>query len=317
MTPTPPKTAAQGRAQHNQVTSQDKTSNMNSEATRLAAEKARRVQGVPLFNIDYIQLRGYSGTSAPRFLSVLCGQDRPVIMDGYAMWTTVPRPLRTGVTTFQGYNPAKMTLSLTFGIWTGLGTATGGWECGPEAGQMVEADIATLEWMAGANFNVGSSPYVYVNSYGNSGGTTNLVSSQYQETSGASKSTTDTKRWPWVIDSGIQWGTAIGNNQGDRVYQECTLSLTNFQGFSKPPTTQSNGAHFKTSAGRDTILSIANAPANSALSPGLLATAIQQSSQNNPVPGTGGHLKLAKWSLHKHIGAPGKYYTIWVPGHTT
>jgi hypothetical protein len=292
-----------------------KDEHKTAEAQRLASEKNRRKQGIPLFKVDYISLRAYAGRGAPRFLSVLCGNDRPVITDGYAMWSTVPRPLRTGVTTFQGYNPAKMTLSLTFGIWTGLGTGDGGWERGPDAGKMVEADIATLEWMAGANFNAGAPPFVYVNTYGNGGGTTNLVSSQYQETSGTGKSTADTKRWPWIIDSGIQWGTAISNREGNRIYQECTLSLTNFQGFSKPPTTDRNGTHFRTKGTRDTILEIANAPSNSALDPGKLALAIANAKQNNPVANTGGRLKLANWSLHKHIGKPGKHYDIWVPGH--
>ena len=78
------------------------------------------------------------GTLAPgeRF-DVHCGNERPIIKDGYAKYDTVDRPGRVGLNRFLGYNPIQMDIAVQFEAF----------ESGD--GTQIEADIATLERMAG------------------------------------------------------------------------------------------------------------------------------------------------------------------------
>jgi hypothetical protein len=263
----------------------------------------------PVLNHRYVSLRGY-GPGTMHQISVMCGDDPPTIKGGYAKWTTVDRPLRTGVTLFQGYDPVTMDVSLRFGTWT-----KAGWDTGlskeSTAGSDTEEAIGWLEWMAGAHFNAGASPFVYVNTYANAGGTTNLVPSGYQETVGVGASVSDTKRWPWVITGGITWGKSLRDKNGDRVYQECTFTCMNYLSFSQPPMTSAAGGYFTVKSGMDDVLLIAGAPSSHALDVQNLALQIKNDPKNNPIAGS--KVKLSTKSTRWKIPAGLK---VWVPAHT-
>lgn len=266
----------------------------------------------PIFDSRYVTLRGY-GPDRQDQISVLCGDTPPTIKGGYAKWATVDRPLRRGVSIFQGYDPVTMELNLRFGHWD----PGAGWLTDENTGQAIEQEIETLEWMAGSNFTAGQSPFVYVNTYDTQGNTTNLVPYEYQQTAGWSGAMADANLWPWVVQGGITWGkswrTGIGSSPGAaRVYQDCTLTLMNWQGINKPPTTRSKGGYFVSRPGRDTCLLIAEAPSGHALYPQALAQNIKIDHNNNPI--TGSRLHLSDHSLYYPIRHG---LSVWVPSHTS
>lgn len=78
------------------------------------------------------------GTLAPgESFNVLCGENRPKIVNGYAKYSTVDRPGRVGINRFDGYDPIEMDIAIRFESFT-------------EAdGVEVERKIAILERMAG------------------------------------------------------------------------------------------------------------------------------------------------------------------------
>ena len=268
----------------------------------------------PTLAIDYLTFKGYGFDGARQF-SVMCGDDPPTVAGGYAKWTVVDRPLQRGATVFQGYDPITMTVNLRFGIWDN----TNGWHTSDQAkdtdGYTVEQCIAALEWMAGAQTYSGQSPIVMVNTYNSSGAGTNLVPNQYQSV-GNSFSSKDSKYF-WVIGNGITWGTSIrsdrgaGDGQAGRVYQECSLTLTNWQGFTAPPIAKAPGTHVTTSLGRDTCLLLANLPqVGPAFNPQALAQAIRSSSRNNPITKSKIHLSshMLNWKI-----PDGK--SVFIPSH--
>lgn len=51
--------------------------------------------------------------------NVHCADVAPTVTDGYAMFSTLSRPGRVGVSKFDGYNPIAMDLSLQFEAWDG------------------------------------------------------------------------------------------------------------------------------------------------------------------------------------------------------
>lgn len=268
----------------------------------------------PILDYSYINLRGY-GLDGKRSCYALCGDDPPTITGGYAKWTVVDRPMMQGVTVFQGYDPVKMTLSLRFGVWDG-----NGWHVDSATADQVEDQITRLEWMAGIGRSSGMSPIVYANSYGPSGGSTNLIPSGYQATVGISGNEKETYLWPWVISDQIQWGKAWRSQGGDgaggtpvgRIYQECTLVLTNFQGLTTPPKQQSSGTYYIVQpGGRNTVLLIAEDPSFHAIAVQQLAHAIRTSHNNNPIQGSRIHLSdhTVRWPI-----PVGK--SVYVP-HTT
>lgn len=269
--------------------------------------KPARVPARPPRRNLYISFQG-KGPNRQDGFAVLCGDNPPVIAGGYANWQTVPRPLLRGVTVFQGYDPVTMTLELRFGIWT----STFAWQTDDDAGRSVEADIEKLEWMAGANFVAGPSPYVYLNTYDASGATTPLIPLQYQQTAGVSGATRDTSLWPWVISGGITWGASYRNSSGYRIKQDATLTVMNYQGFTAPPQKSTSGAYFTSVPGRDTMLLIASAPSSHALFPEALATRIQADPKNNPMKGS--RISLQRKSLRWPIKHGAR---VWVPGHQT
>lgn len=270
----------------------------------------------PVLDPFYVNFRGYSGTTVKSF-AALCGEDEPKITGGYAEWHAIKRPLRRGITVFDGYSPAKMEVNIRFGVWRDHLTdaqarakVRSGWDTSTAAGQQVETDIASLEWMAGAHRAAGQSPYVYVNTLGNAGGTTALVPLEYQNTRGITGGLADPSLWPWVIDGGVEWGKAWREQNGYRTYQEAKIGLMAFEGFSSPPQFQVAGSYFKSKPGRDDPLLIAGAPSSHALYVDALAQRIIDDPKNNPI--TGHKFKL------KNRGKRGNIphgYEVWVPVH--
>lgn len=263
---------------------------------------------LPVLDGVSIYFRGYGPNRKDAF-SVLCGDTPPTIVGGYAKWDTVDRPLRRGVSVFKGYDPVTMKISMRFGTWDGAG-----WDTSNSAGADVEADIERLEWMAGANFTAGQSPYVYVNTYNASKVTTNLIPYEYQTTLGVTGSTTDTGLWPWVINGGIEWGASWRAREstgalGNRIYQEATITLTNFQGLSKPSTKQVAGKYVDTTSTLNTILKIA--AAQHPIDAQTVANAIKSSSKNNPIHGSKINLSahILRWPIP--VGKP-----VWVPTYS-
>lgn len=69
--------------------------------------------------------------------SVLCGDNRPIVKDGYAKYDTVDRPGRVGLNRFLGYSPIELDIEVQFEAYAS------------NDGSGVEAAIAKLERMAG------------------------------------------------------------------------------------------------------------------------------------------------------------------------
>lgn len=273
-------------------------------------------------DVHYITLRGVSSISssvAGQQITIMSGDEKPQIKSGYGKWSVVDRPLQTGVTTFQGYDPVSMTLSLKFGVWgstTGNFSGAYGWDTSAGAAKQVEAQIQVLEWMAGAGQQAGPPPYVYANSYDALGITSDLIPHGYQSV-GSNGAITSPTEWPWIIDGGIEWGTSYSNaaitsgyTTGQRVYQECTLTLRNFMGFTQPASVQKAGSYFISSGGHDTCNKIAAAPSVVAMSPPKLASEIRLHHKNNPIRNT--KYELQRKSLSSVIPHG---YQVWVPSH--
>ena len=242
---------------------------------------------------------GFS-TGTQRSFEAIAGANPPTITGGYAQWESVKRPLQRSLTIFQGYDPVQMTVDIIFGSWLD------GWDTSDTGGQTVENNIAVLEWMGGSNFHVGPSPVVYVWSYSNQGGQSDLIPRQYQSTKKS--------QYPWII-TGLRWGQAWRNTNGYRVWQEATITLENYLNLSPAPAadTSSKGGYFTSRAGRDTPLLIAGAP--TVKSPmedhQILAGRICQASENNPIKGS-----------NVRLNGKGKQFKIrhglkvYIPGHT-
>ena len=240
---------------------------------------------------------GFSSGKVHPF-DVLCGKDPPTITDGYGKWSTLDRPLQRGLTIFQGYDPAQMTVSMIFGSFT-----AGGWQQDDTTGIAVEADIGVLEWMGGSNFQIGPPPVVYVFSYLAGGGPaqTDLIPPQYAGI-------------PWVVASGgLTWGQAWRNPNGYRIYQEATVTLINYLNLNAPPVadTSAKGSYFKTRKGRDTALLIAAAALSPTVDQQSLARSILSVAQNNPIKGT--TVKMRRRSISWVIP---NGISVWVPAHT-
>lgn len=112
---------------------------------------------------------------ADRF-HVLAGEKGPRIVDGYAKFETVPRPERTGLTVFTGYNPVTMEVPIRFEAVIS------------REAKDLEHDIALLERMAGrgefAGAARGEPAVIRISTTDNSGQIVPLVPRNYQWTQG-------------------------------------------------------------------------------------------------------------------------------------
>lgn len=242
----------------------------------------------------YLTLQGIGFSSGYRqSFDVMVGDSPPTITGGYATWSTVKRPLTRALTIFQGYDPVQMQLAVRFGQWSP------GWDRSDSAGRQVEQDIGKLEWMAGSNFREGPSPIVYVWSFSNQGGETDLIPPQYRHV-------------PWIITGGVQWGKALRNPGGYRVWQDATFTLENYLNLSKPPAADLTvrGKYITSGPGRDTALTIAAAARSPMVDHRILAGRICADPKNNPIKGTRIRLngRSLSWPIRHGI-------EVWVPQH--
>lgn len=259
--------------------------------------------------VSFLHFTGYSIVNAhekPRPFSAACGDDPPTITDGYAKWTVIDRPLRQGVTIPTGFNPAKVKVSVRFGVWDGL-FGYEGWDTSPRAALHNEEQIDTLHWMAGGNFEGGPSPIVYMHAYTPNLGESYLNPHPYWGVG-------------WVIDGGVEWGKSLRNPQnGCRIYQEASFSLMGFLGVNvgtpKDKSTPggfgaaNTGRYFRTTAATHTAQKIA-----AKFVPGgfqdVLASQILSDPQNNPCRGSRISLsrKSTRWPMPSGL-------QVWVPAH--
>lgn len=144
---------------------------------------------------------------------VQAGDGAPVITGGYAKFTTVDRPLRTGIPVFQGYDPIVMTFPIVFEAFIS------------GEGAQIEDDIATLERLAGRGIGKGAGslppPVVNVQVTDPSSQTVPLIPKNYQFDPAENVNPPQ-----WFI-TGLDWDDhPIRNDAGNRIRQLCTLTLT-------------------------------------------------------------------------------------------
>lgn len=141
---------------------------------------------------------------------VLPGDKGPIITDGYAKFSVIDRPARTGITKFDGYNPVTMPLDVRFE------------RRGEYTGAEIERDIDLLERMAGrgAYSGAASGPpaIVRVSVTGPSGKPVPLIPLNYQWSD-------DNPAAPLWRVAGIEWGDAQRNKAGNRYRQLATITL--------------------------------------------------------------------------------------------
>jgi hypothetical protein len=155
---------------------------------------------------------------------VLAGDSPPTITDGYASWDVVDRSQRSGVTVFRGYSPITMSVPIRFEAFLD-GTQVDGHTY---SGAQIERDISLLERMAGRGAfkgaAVGPPPVVRVSTTGARGEVVPLIPFNYQF------SDQNTTPPVWVI-TGLEWDEdALRNNDGLRIRQLATVTLTQFTG---------------------------------------------------------------------------------------
>ena len=139
---------------------------------------------------------------------------RPQVTAGYATYQNVARIGQLGINQFMGYDPLALSLPVQF-------EATGA-----KTGDNVEADITTLERMAGRGNYKGaaSGPPAVIrisvtDAYGK---IVPLVASNYQW------SPQNPSAPLWRV-SGIDWDTGpLSNNAGKRIRQLATVTLTQY-----------------------------------------------------------------------------------------
>jgi hypothetical protein len=237
------------------------------------------------------QGRAFNSSEPPTQFNVLAGEKPPTITDGYAKFNTVDRPLGRGATIFGGYNPAKMSVDVRFGVWD-----TRGWATDDNSGRAVEQQIGWLEWMAGVNQSAGPPPIVYVRSFNATAHSTHLIPFSFQNT-------------PWVIE-GIDWtGQSWRNPSAYRIYQEATVSLLEYLGYTRAPSqsTGQKGGYVTSKAGVDTPLAIASTPSERA--PAATREDLARRIMSDPH-----NKKLKLRSIRQKIRHGTK---VFVPSHTT
>jgi hypothetical protein len=150
--------------------------------------------------------------------SVLAGDQPPRVTGGYAKFSTVDRPLRTGLTQFDGYDPITMEVPIRFENFNGdLDNVRGA------SGAQIEDDIALLERMAGrGNFRgaaVGPPPIIVITATNDSGVPVGLIPRNYQWTRANPNAP------KWRVTS-IDWDAEpLRNSWGNRIRQKATVSV--------------------------------------------------------------------------------------------
>jgi hypothetical protein len=160
---------------------------------------------------QYRKLKVPGEMKASFSFSVMAGEDPPKVTAGYAKFTTIDRPERVGLMSFDGYDPAELTIPIHFEAKTAA------------AARDVEDDIDLLERMAGrGNFEgaaVGPPPIIRISTTDGEGNVVPLVPRNYQ-TSPQNKSA---PLWRVV---NIEWDDgALRGTGGNRRRQLATVTV--------------------------------------------------------------------------------------------
>lgn len=212
---------------------------------------------------------------------VLAGDTPPTITGGYAKWQTIDRPLRRGVTVFQGYDPPTMSVAIRFMRFD----ANGSWLTDTPNGLLIEEGVEILEFMAGWPGREGPPMLVWLSTYDGRGNAIPLIPFNWQPASSpnvpAQLQGTDQ---PWVI-TGLEWDqNPLRNHDGYRTKQDATVTVQRFSQTTDTPFDRTQPANrgksstFVSRPGADTAITIARTVHSRDAS--VLAAAIKAFPQN-------------------------------------
>ena len=166
-----------------------------------------------------------------RTFTTLAGPGGPVPTGGWAQISNIARPRRISFTEVTGYDPLAMDVPIRFDMTV------------PYAGlpDDAEAQIQVLEWMAGRGKLYtkasgdhpaqGDPPIIQVTSYDQGNQPTNLIPPNFQ-----SDGAQDVR---WLI-SNLSYDTnPIRDSTGSRIFQDVTVSLTQYVAAPGAPTSVS------------------------------------------------------------------------------
>ena len=163
-----------------------------------------------------INFVAHRGTESVGPISVLAGEQAPVVKGGWPKIAKVPRFQRVALTIPEGWEPMELELSVLFDNVRET-----------KEQRDLEADIAALEWMAGRQPNPpagevrGEPPYVEVYAVDNQGNAASLIPLHY---SSAVEYGGRTKQW-WLTGITFDPG-ALRDSIGRRERQKATINLT-------------------------------------------------------------------------------------------
>lgn len=177
---------------------------LRSAATKLRANQKIRLPGT-LTQLDAF--------------SVLCGENRPIVKDGYARYDTVDRPGRVGLNRFLGYNPIEIDVDVQFEAYSAFD------------GTEVERAIEKLERMAGRGSYGGAADgapsVVGVTVTDNSGHIVPLIGLNYQWS--PSNPSAPLYRIGSSSGGGIAWkGGDLSDDAGRRVRALATITIRQY-----------------------------------------------------------------------------------------
>jgi hypothetical protein len=188
------------------------------EDANLIQERNRPRGGPRSVNAQFTG-RGLTTLMVPREMraaysfDVLAGDSPPTIVGGYAKLGILGRPERTGITTFDGYDPITMKVPIRFEAERGSDRAEG-----------IEDDIDLLESMAGRGIlgdGTGPPPIIRLSTTNSSGGVVPLIPRGYQWSQ-------ENRQGPlWRIGD-LQWDEdpkdgVRRNSNGRRTRQKCDV----------------------------------------------------------------------------------------------
>jgi hypothetical protein len=170
------------------------------------AERPPRTIGA-LQEVGFYAQHGLSGET--KTFTVLAGEGAPLPTEGWPKIAKVQRFQRVSLTVPEGYDPYVLSVPVLFDAVVLTKNR-------PD----IEADIETLEWMAGRTAHgeaKGPPPQVMVNSTDSQGNLTNLVPKQFQTVGGASQQ--------WYITGLAFDQNPLRDRGGDRIRQAVTVEL--------------------------------------------------------------------------------------------
>jgi hypothetical protein len=185
------------------------TSGSGPRAEHEAKEASRPPRTIgALQEVGFYAQHGLTGET--RTFRVLAGKGAPIPTEGWPKIAKVQRFQRVSLTVPEGYDPYVLSVPVLF-------DAVALTQNRPN----VEADIQTLEWMAGRSprgESQGPPPQVMIYSTDSQGNLTNLVPKQFQTVNGASQQ--------WYLTALTFDPNPLKERRGDRIRQEATITLT-------------------------------------------------------------------------------------------